>query len=202
VAVRVREELGEALHISDGPTAIRFPKGAAVEEIPAVERFEGVDVLRLPDADDAAYSVRADVLLVAVGAFAGLALEVADLLEAEGVSVTVVDPRWVLPVSDTLVKLAGNHRLVVTLEDSGLHGGIGSTVSARLRGAGVDVPTRDLGVPQHFLDHSARGKIHQDLGLVPGEVAQRVHGWLGGVSSDELSASGEDLAEALLPAAE
>ncbi|MFE2954988.1 1-deoxy-D-xylulose-5-phosphate synthase [Nocardia tengchongensis] len=201
-AVRLREELGEALHISDGPTAIRFPKGAAVEEIPSVERFEGVDVLRLPDAGDAAYSVRADVLLVAVGAFAGLALEVADLLEAEGVSVTVVDPRWVLPVSDTLVKLAGNHRLVVTLEDSGLHGGIGSTVSARLRGAGVDVPTRDLGVPQHFLDHSARGKIHQDLGLVPGEVAQRVHGWLGGVSSDELSASGEDLAEALLPAAE
>lgn len=208
-AVRLREELGEALHISDGPTAIRFPKGAAVEEIPAVERFEGVDVLRLPEAGDAAYSTRADVLLVAVGAFAGLALEVADLLEAEGVSVTVVDPRWVLPVSDTLVKLAGNHRLVVTLEDSGLHGGIGSTVSARLRDSGVDVPTRDLGVPQHFLDHSARGKIHQDLGLVPGEVAQRVHGWLGAASGnelaasgDELAAAGEDLAEALLPAAE
>ncbi|MEU1429828.1 1-deoxy-D-xylulose-5-phosphate synthase [Nocardia sp. NPDC005746] len=201
-AVRLREELGEALHISDGPTAIRFPKGAAVEEIEAVERFEGVDVLRLPETGDDAYTVHADVLLVAVGAFAGLALEVADLLAAEGVSVTVVDPRWVLPVSDTLVKLAGNHRLVVTLEDSGLHGGIGSTVSARLRGAGVDVPARDLGVPQLFLDHSARGKIHQDLGLVPGEVAQRVHGWLGAVSTGDLTASGDDLAEALLPAVE
>ncbi|MGW4122164.1 1-deoxy-D-xylulose-5-phosphate synthase [Nocardia sp. NPDC004711] len=197
-AARLREELGEALHISDGPTAIRFPKGPAIEEIPAVERFEGVDVLRLPDVQDAAaYSVRADVLLVAVGAFADLALKVADLLEAEGVSVTVVDPRWVLPVSDTVVKLAENHRLVVTLEDSGLHGGIGSTVSARLRSSGVDVPTRDLGVPQHFLDHSSRAKIHQDLGLTPGEVAQRVHVWLGAAD-----ASGSEIEQALLPAAE
>ncbi|MEU6581479.1 1-deoxy-D-xylulose-5-phosphate synthase [Nocardia sp. NPDC046763] len=197
-AARLREELGEALTISDGPTAIRFPKGPAIAEIPAVERFEGVDVLRLPDAKDAAaYSVHADVLLIAVGAFADLALKVADLLEAEGVSVTVVDPRWVLPVSDTVVKLAENHRLVVTLEDSGLHGGIGSTVSARLRSSGVDVPTRDLGVPQQFLDHSSRAKIHQDLGLTPGEVAQRVHVWLGAAD-----ASGSEIEQALLPAAE
>ncbi|MFJ9363813.1 1-deoxy-D-xylulose-5-phosphate synthase [Nocardia sp. NPDC101769] len=197
-AARLREELGEALNIRDGPTAIRFPKGPAIEEIPAVERFEGVDVLRLPDVKDAAaYSVHADVLLVAVGAFADLALKVADLLEAEGVSVTVVDPRWVLPVSDTVVKLAENHRLVVTLEDSGLHGGIGSTVSARLRSSGVDVPARDLGVPQQFLDHSSRAKIHQDLGLTPGEVAQRVHVWLGAAD-----ASGSEIEQALLPAVE
>ncbi|MEC3914455.1 1-deoxy-D-xylulose-5-phosphate synthase [Nocardia sp. CDC160] len=194
-AATLREELDEALHVSDGPTAIRFPKGAAIEEIPAVERFEGVDVLRLPATKDASYSVHADVLLIAVGPFADLALKVADLLEAEGVSVTVVDPRWVLPVSDAVVKMAGNHRLVVTLEDSGLHGGIGSTVSARLRSSGVDVPTRDLGVPQQFLDHAARAKIHQELGLTPGEVAQRVHVWLG--ASDT-----SDMQDALLPAAE
>ncbi|MGW4247290.1 1-deoxy-D-xylulose-5-phosphate synthase [Nocardia sp. NPDC004722] len=195
-AATLREELAEALHVSDGPTAIRFPKGAAIEEIPAVERFEGVDVLRMPAVPDAAsYSVHADVLLVAVGPFAELALKVADLLEAEGVSVTVVDPRWVLPVADAVVKMAGNHRLVVTLEDSGLHGGIGSTVSARLRSMGVDVPTRDLGVPQHFLDHASRATIHQELGLTPGEVAQRVHVWLG--ASDTASS---DIADALLPA--
>ncbi|MEC3953857.1 1-deoxy-D-xylulose-5-phosphate synthase [Nocardia sp. CDC153] len=196
-AATLREELDEALHVSDGPTAIRFPKGAAIEEIPAVERFEGVDVLRLPATKDASYSVHADVLLIAVGPFAELALKVADLLEAEGVSVTVVDPRWVLPVSDAVVKMAGNHRLVVTLEDSGLHGGIGSTVSARLRSSGVDVPTRDLGVPQQFLDHAARAKIHQELGLTPGEVAQRVHVWLGAADT-----SGSDIQDALLPAAE
>ncbi|WP_084522470.1 1-deoxy-D-xylulose-5-phosphate synthase [Nocardia inohanensis] len=179
-AATLRDELGEALHISDGPTAIRFPKGTVAEEISAVERVEGVDVLRLPEAAGAsAQSVRGDVLLVAVGAFADLALRVADLLSAEGVSVTVIDPRWVLPVSDTVVKLAENYRLVVTLEDSGLHGGIGSTVSARMRESGVDVPTRDIGVPQRFLDHASIPQVRQELGLTPGDIARRVHGWLG-----------------------
>ncbi|MCU1642135.1 MAG: 1-deoxy-D-xylulose-5-phosphate synthase [Nocardia sp.] len=180
-AATLREELGEALHISDGPTAIRFPKGNVAGDISAVERFDGVDVLRLPDLEDAsAQSVRADVLLVAVGSFADLALQVADGLEAEGVSVTVIDPRWVLPVSDAVVKLAENYRLVVTLEDSGLHGGIGCTVSARLREAGLDVPTRDIGVPQRFLDHATRGQVLQDLGLTPADVTQRISGWLSG----------------------
>ncbi|WP_459957765.1 1-deoxy-D-xylulose-5-phosphate synthase [Nocardia sp. IFM 10818] len=179
-AATLREELAEAVHISDGPTAIRFPKGTVAEDISAVERLDGVDVLRLPDVEDAsARSVHGDVLLVAVGAFADLALKTAELLESEGISVTVIDPRWVLPVSDTVVKLAENYRLVVTVEDSGLHGGIGCTVSARLRAAGVDVPTRDLGVPQQFLDHASRAQVHQELGLTPSDVAQRITGWLG-----------------------
>ncbi|MFE7800136.1 1-deoxy-D-xylulose-5-phosphate synthase [Nocardia sp. NPDC057440] len=175
----LREELAEALAISDGPTAIRFPKGSVVEDISAVERLEGVDVLRLPDQDGgSAQTQRGDVLLVAVGPFAELALQVADLLQPEGISITVIDPRWVLPVSDTIVKLAENYRLLVTLEDGGLHGGIGSTISARLRGAGLDVPTRDLGVPQHFLDHASRNQIHEELGLTAPDIARRITGWL------------------------
>ncbi|MGV9410075.1 1-deoxy-D-xylulose-5-phosphate synthase [Nocardia sp. NPDC003693] len=190
----LREELGEALHIGDGPTAIRFPKGSVVEDIAAVERLDGLDVLRVPELldGDSAQSVRGDVLIVAVGAFAGLGLQVADQLEADGVSVTVVDPRWVLPVNDALVKMAENYRLVVTLEDSGLHGGIGCTVSAALRAAGVDIPARDIGVPQQFLDHASRARVHQDLGLTPDDVTQRISGWLGGNATVELDQVGAD----------
>ncbi|WP_405165643.1 1-deoxy-D-xylulose-5-phosphate synthase [Nocardia sp. NBC_01499] len=186
-AATLREELAEALAVSDGPTAIRFPKGSVADDISAVERLDGVDVLRLAVAtgDDVALdgggsvqAVRGDVLLVAVGSFAEVAMHTADLLEAEGVSVTVIDPRWVLPVSDTLVKLAENYRLVVTLEDGGLHGGIGSTVSARLRNSGLDIPTRDLGVPQQFLDHASRGAVHAELGLTAPDIARRIGGWL------------------------
>lgn len=178
-AATLREELAEALAVSDGPTAIRFPKGSVAEDISAVERLDGVDVLRLPEPDGgSARAQRGDVLLIAVGPFASTAVAVADLLEPEGISVTVIDPRWVLPVSDTVVKLAENYRLVVTLEDGGLHGGIGSTVSARLRGAGLDVPTRDLGVPQHFLDHASRNEVHEELGLTAPDIARRISGWL------------------------
>ncbi|MFI9511170.1 1-deoxy-D-xylulose-5-phosphate synthase [Nocardia sp. NPDC052566] len=190
-AATLREELGEALAVNDGPTVLRFPKGSVAEDISAVERLDGVDVLRLAESDAGpAGSVRGDVLVVAVGPFAETAVRAAELLEPEGVSVTVIDPRWVLPVSDTIVKLAENYRLVVTLEDSGLHGGIGSTVSARLRAAGLDVPARDLGVPQQFLDHASRAQIHEELGLTADAIARRIAGWLNaGLRADSAQAA-------------
>ncbi|MFI5779639.1 1-deoxy-D-xylulose-5-phosphate synthase [Nocardia sp. NPDC051570] len=178
-AATLREEFAEALAVHDGPTALRFPKGAVAQDLAAVERLDGVDVLRMPEGTSA-QSVRGDVLLVAVGPFAHTAVGAAEVLEREGVSVTVVDPRWVLPVPDAVVKLAENYRLVVTLEDGGLHGGIGSTVSARLRAAGLDVPTRDIGVPQQFLDHASRAQIHQELELTEADIARRITGWLAG----------------------
>ncbi|WP_181697008.1 1-deoxy-D-xylulose-5-phosphate synthase [Nocardia sp. GTS18] len=176
----LREELAEALAVTDGPTVLRFPKGTVAEDITAVERLDGLDILRLavPGAGTV-QSQHGDVLLVAVGPFADTAMQVAEHLAPQGISVTVVDPRWVLPISDTLVKLAENYRLVVTLEDGGLHGGIGSTLSARLRAAGLDVPTRDLGVPQQFLDHASRPEILEDLGLTPEAITQRISAWLG-----------------------
>ncbi|MBO0853341.1 MAG: 1-deoxy-D-xylulose-5-phosphate synthase [Nocardia sp.] len=176
-AATLREELAEALATGDGPTALRFPKGSICEDIPAVERIDGVDVLRMPESGSAR-AVHGDVLLIAVGALAPAAIEAADLLAAEGITATVVDPRWVLPVSDTVVKLAENYRLVVTVEDSGVHGGVGSTVSARLREAGLDVPTRELGVPQRFLDHASRAQIHSELGLTAEAIVTRIGRWL------------------------
>ena len=106
---RLREELGEALDVNDGPTALRFPKGDVGEDIPALERRDGVDVLAVP-----ADGLSDDVLLVAVGPFASMALAVAERLRNQGIGVTVVDPRWVLPVPEAIGELAKAHKLVVT----------------------------------------------------------------------------------------
>ncbi|BCN48781.1 1-deoxy-D-xylulose-5-phosphate synthase [Rhodococcus hoagii] len=175
-AATLREELDEALAVNDGPTVIRFPKGAVGEDVPAIRRLDGVvDVLQMPEGE------RGDVLLVAVGSFAGVAIEAAERLAQHGITAAVIDPRWVLPVPESLIKLAENFRMVVTIEDSGLHGGIGSTVSAALRAAGVDVPCRDLGVPQQFLDHASRDQIHRELGLTAQDVTRQVTGWVVGL---------------------
>ena len=91
----------------------------------------GIDVLAVP-----ADGLNHDVLLVAVGAFASMALEVAKRLHNQGIGVTVIDPRWVLPVSDGVLELAVQHKLLVTLEDNGVNGGVGSAVSAALRASG------------------------------------------------------------------
>ncbi|MHC9293594.1 1-deoxy-D-xylulose-5-phosphate synthase [Mycobacterium sp. LTG2003] len=183
---RLREELGEALAVNDGPTAVRFPKGDVGEDIPAVERRGGVDVLAVP-----AGGLTDDVLLVAVGSFAKMALAVAELLRNQGIGVTVVDPRWVLPVPDAIAELARAHKLVVTIEDNGVHGGIGSSVSAALRHAEIDVPCRDLGLPQEFQDHASRGEVLAEVGLTDRHIARQITGWVAAigapVAEDEVS---------------
>lgn len=175
---RLREELGEALDVSDGPTAIRFPKGDVGEDIPAIERLSGVDVLAR-----AAGGLGDDVLLVAVGSFAAMALRVAERLRKQGIGVTVVDPRWVVPVPQALCALARKHKLVVTLEDNGVRGGVGSEVSATLRAAEIDVPCRDLGVPQEFLEHASRTEVLDQVGLTERNVARQVTGWVAAIGA-------------------
>lgn len=179
---RLREELGEALDVKDGPTALRFPKGDVGEDIPALERVGGVDVLARP-----AEGLAPDVLLVAVGAFAPMALKVAERLRTQGIGVTVVDPRWVLPVPAELAAMARTHKLVVTVEDNGVSGGVGATVSAALRADDIDTPCRDVGVPQRFLDHASRNEVLADVGLTDRHIARQITGWVAALGSMDLS---------------
>ncbi len=162
----LREELREAVGVDDGPTVVRFPRGAVADDIPALERRGTMDVLRSDGSRD--------VLLVAVGAMARIALEVASRVGDQGIGVSVVDPRWVTPVPPELVELAREHRLVVTVEDNGRTGGVGATVSQALRDADVDVPARDIGIPRRFLAHGTRAEVHAEIGLTAQEVARRV----------------------------
>jgi 1-deoxy-D-xylulose-5-phosphate synthase len=166
----LRDELREAVAVADGPTVVRFPKTPLGDDVPAVRREGGVDVLRA-DAES-------DVLLVAVGATAGAVLEVADRVAAEGIAATVVDPRWVHPVDPALVELARRHRLVVTVEDGVVAGGVGARLSQTLRAAGVDVPARELGVPAQFLRHGKVPQVKGDVGLTAQDVARQVLGWV------------------------
>ena len=170
---RLREELGEALDVNDGPTAVRFPKGDVGEDIPALERRDGVDVLAVP-----AEGLSEDVLLIAVGPFSAMALATAELLRNQGIGVTVVDPRWVLPVPEAIGDLARAHKLVVTVEDNGVAGGVGSAVSAALRRAEIDVPCRDVGLPQEFFAHASRGEVLAEVGLTDRNIARQITGWV------------------------
>ncbi|MEU2759090.1 MULTISPECIES: 1-deoxy-D-xylulose-5-phosphate synthase [unclassified Streptomyces] len=169
-ADQVRAQLREAVAVDDAPTVVRFSKGAVGPAVQAVGRAGGMDVLREPKA------TRPDVLIVSVGALAPMCLEIADLLDAQGISSTVVDPRWVKPVDEALAPLAERHRVVVTVEDNSRAGGVGSAVSQALRDAGVDVPLRDFGIPPVFLDHASRGEVMTEIGLTAPDIARQVTG--------------------------
>lgn len=166
-ATRLREELGEAVLVEDGPTVVRFSKGEVGTEYEAVHRTaDGVDVLR--------QAPHKDVLIVTVGPMAAIGLQVAERLAAQGIGATVVDPRWVVPVPESVIEIAAQHRLVITIEDGVRVGGIGTRIRQDLRAAGVDTAVTELGLPDQFLDHASRAQILEQVGLTPQTIARDV----------------------------
>ena len=166
-STRLREELEEAVAVDDGPTVLRYPKGTVGVEYDARQRLDdGVDVLR--------ESAEKDVLIVTVGPMAGIGVEVAERLAAQGIGATVVDPRWVVPVPTSIIGLAAEHRIVVSIEDGVRVGGIGTRIRQDLREAGVDTAVTELGLPDEFLDHGSRAEILERVGLTPQHIARDV----------------------------
>lgn len=166
-AERLKEELREAIAIADAPSVVRFPKGSVPAPIEAINRLPGgVDVLHQAPSKD--------VLLVAVGSFAQTAIDVARMLADQGIGATVVDPRWVLPISKDLISLAGDHRLVVTLEDGVRVGGFGTRLRQDLRENNVDTGLNEVGIPAEFLEHAERDEILERLGLTAKAIARDI----------------------------
>jgi len=166
---QLRETLREALDISDAPSLIRFPKGVVNPDIPAFERRDGVDVLYRGES--------ADILLVSIGAFAAIAVEAAGQAYREGVGVTVIDPRWVKPLPESLVTMAQRYKSVVVLEDGIKHGGIASTISELFRESQLNVPVHSIGVPLTFLEHAKRSEILEDLGITVQNITRSLVTW-------------------------
>ncbi|MEU8826559.1 1-deoxy-D-xylulose-5-phosphate synthase [Streptomyces sp. NPDC048636] len=187
-ADQVRAQLREAVQVDDAPTVVRYSKGAVGPAVAAVGRIGGMDVLREPARAD---RERPDVLLVSVGALAPMCLEVADLLDKQGISTTVVDPRWVKPVDEELPALGERHRVVVTVEDNSRVGGVGSAVAQALRDSGVDMPVRDFGIPPRFLDHASRKEVMAEIGLTAPDIARQVTGLVSRIGNRDESDSAE-----------
>jgi 1-deoxy-D-xylulose-5-phosphate synthase len=168
-ASRVAELLNEAVQDDSGPTVLRYPKGKVGNEVEAVGKLGGMDVLQFPRQ-----GLDADVLLIGVGPMALTGVEVAARLADCGIGATVVDPRWVKPLDEALTGAARRHRLVVTVEDNVLTGGFGEAVCRLLRDSDVETTVRTFGLPQQFLGHGTRDEILADAGLTAVSLAATI----------------------------
>ena len=167
---RLKEILRECTEISDAPSMVRFPKGAVPADIPAIERVAGVDILHR--------SASKKVLLISVGAMAGMALEVAKIAHEQSIEITVVDPVWVKPISPAVISMCSDYAKVVVLEDGIKHAGIASAISESLREAGMNCSLHSIGVPLEFIEHSKRNEILDDLEITPAAIVQQIAGWV------------------------
>src|SRR5487761_823162 len=143
----------------DGPFAIRYPRGAAPAN--ATAPLEPLVIGRSISRREGT-----DIAIVAVGKMVGVALDAARQLEAaDGLSVSVVDARFVKPLDPHLVDVAASHRVVLTVEDGTRVGGFGSAVAELLADAGVRVPLRRLGVNDRFVEHGGQAALLSEMGL-------------------------------------
>ncbi len=162
----LRELLTAAVSISDGPTVLRYPKASVGEDIPAVRRADGYDVLR--------EAPEASVLLVAVGPLASACLAAADELARHDVEAMVVDPLWTVPLHPDLRKLAAGFPLVLAVEDTTSTGAFGARLAQALAAAGESTCAATFALPPAFLPHASRAEILRAHGLDAGGIAATV----------------------------
>ncbi|MFM8966063.1 MAG: 1-deoxy-D-xylulose-5-phosphate synthase [Actinomycetota bacterium] len=175
---RLRELLSEASLVSDAPTLLRFPKGAINPDLPAFERRDGVDVLYRGESPD--------ILMIAVGAMAQLAVDAAAQAYREGVGVTVIDPRWVRPLPiETLARMSDRYSHIVVIEDGIKNGGISSALSDAFRELDIAIPIHSIGIPVEFFEHSRRNQILEDLGITVQSVARQLVSWFSSGAKQE-----------------
>lgn len=163
----LRSALREAVDVDDAPTVVRYPKGAVVDGIEAVDTVEDVDVLARHEREGGRR-----VLLVGIGSMVGTAQVAGQALADHGLAVTVVAPTWVLPIPTALVKLADSHDLVMCVEDGVADGGIGSMLAQRASEAGVRTPVVPIGLPAQFYEHMTRDQLVAELRLTAQDVTR------------------------------
>jgi 1-deoxy-D-xylulose-5-phosphate synthase len=155
----------------DGAIALRYPRGEA-EGVPIPTKPRAIEVGRgevLREGDR--------VALLGYGFGVPLALRAAALLEEHDLDVTVADARFAKPLDAELVStLAAEHELIVTLEDGVVQGGFGSAVAELMMDRDLASDTRLLrvGLPDRFVTHGKPALLHQEVGLTPEAVVERV----------------------------
>lgn len=157
--------LADAIGITHGPVSIRWSKTAA----PSVTESEvgsGLQARKVRDGSS--------VCIIGIGKMLSVATEVAGLLEADGISATVWDPRVVRPLDPVMIADASRHDLVVTIEDGLREGGIGMSIRDDVEAHGTGTKVEVLGVPTTYIPHGKPDEILASLGLNAAGVANTI----------------------------
>jgi 1-deoxy-D-xylulose-5-phosphate synthase len=162
--------------LHDGPSAIRYPRGtgpgATVKALPVALEIGKAEIVK--DGRE--------IAIFGLGNMLAEASRLAKMLEAEGHSVAVINPRFAKPVDAAAVELYGKRcELVITMEDHVLAGGFGSAVLETLNAQGVDVPVVRVGWPDEFIEHGKPEALREKYGLTAEAALVRVRALLVGV---------------------
>ncbi|MCS6812882.1 MAG: 1-deoxy-D-xylulose-5-phosphate synthase [Cyanobacteria bacterium] len=158
------------INYTQGPIALRYPRGDGYGA-PLME--DGWEPLPIGKAEILRHGD--DILLVGYGSMVYPAMQAAEMLSEHGIQATVVNARFAKPLDTELIApLAQQIGRVVTLEEGCLMGGFGSAVAEALLDLNIVVPITRIGVPDVLVEHATPDQSKEALGLMPGQIAQRV----------------------------
>jgi 1-deoxy-D-xylulose-5-phosphate synthase len=144
-----------------GPTAVRYPRGTGCG-VPMDQELK-----RLPIGKAELVKDGSDAAIIAIGNMVCASIEAAKRLAEEGISVAVVNARFVKPLDEELiVSLAKRTGRLITAEEHVLQGGFGSTVLECLDAKGITgTKTLRIGLPDAYIEHGAQNVLRRKYGL-------------------------------------
>jgi 1-deoxy-D-xylulose-5-phosphate synthase len=161
--------------LHEGPSAIRYPRGTG----PGVTVKERPVALEIGKAEVIRDSGHADVAIFGLGAMLPEAMRLAEMLEHEGFSTAVINPRFAKPVDrDCVRKFGAQCGLVITLEDHVLAGGFGSAIMESLNELEVQVPVIRVGWPDAFIEHGKVEALREKYGLTAEAAMEKARPYL------------------------
>ena len=153
----------------DGPTAIRYPRGAGVGAKPK----ENPRLLEIGKGE--LVKDGSDVALIGLGFVHNLAVEAGEDLEAQGYSVALVNPRFIKPLDEELIlDVAKRCKVICTFEDHVLKNGFGASIIELLHDAGVDTPVERIGWPDEFVEHGKVDILRAKHGITAAAAIEKV----------------------------
>lgn len=174
-AQELRQMLYTALNYREGPVAIRYPRGSE----PAADDNREKELKPLPWGKGKVLKTGTDLTLIAVGSMVARAFRVAEMLQKDGYSAGVINARFIKPLDgELLLQAAARSRLLVTLEENAQIGGFGSAVLEFFADKGVQIPVRNIGLPDRFISHGSQEELLSELKMdLPG-LKSTITRWL------------------------
>jgi 1-deoxy-D-xylulose-5-phosphate synthase len=164
----LRDMLYTCTEYKDGPTAIRYPRGAGVGVPLAASGFK-----QLPIGQGEMMKDGNDLAIIGVGPLLYQAMQVAEDLDREGISTAVFNARFVKPIDEAMLEAIGlRFKNVLTIEENSVKGGFGSAVAEFFALKGYKSNIRIHGIPDEFIEHGSPAELMKDIGLDRAGIAR------------------------------
>ncbi|QED48573.1 1-deoxy-D-xylulose-5-phosphate synthase [Cytobacillus dafuensis] len=164
-----------AIKYDDGPIAMRFPRGNGIG-VPMDEKLNTI-----PIGTWEVLKKGSDAAILTFGTTIPMAMKAASILEKKGISIKVINARFIKPLDEKMLLGLFNESLpILTIEEAVLQGGFGSAVLEFAHEKGYhQVEIERMGIPDHFIEHGSVDKLLEEIGMTTGDVVDRMSNLVG-----------------------